>query len=502
MADNILKGIIKIEAPGVTQTANQVSTAATRMEQSIKKIAPAVNSANLALINTGRVIQDLPFGFLGVANNLNPLLESFQRVKAETGSTSAAFKSMGASLFGAGGLGFALSLASSAMILFGDRLFKAKKSTDDAKKSADDYKNSIDGIFKSVAKEAAEVSALVALLKNETETRERKLGAIQKLIDIQPEVFKGLKLEGEAVVGLDNAYKNYLDNLKNVIAAKIKQTQLEAAIEKILRLQGVTLTSNEKQFQKSLENIQNFLSGQKGSIQGQTPLADRFRKEREASTKEIQTLENEIQKLLKDITQLSAGIKVPEVRVKSNKIKIDLSDSDIVDITLPPVNLVSAGTTGGLFNNVDASKSIKGIAAGGREVEKTIQDIQRGWLQMANSITSVVTPAIQGMFEAIVQGKNAWRAFGDAVAQIIRNLIAKMIEAAILAAALSLISGGSAKGGVGFFKAFGSLLGGGNGFGSAVGGFSGGQTQIVVRQRGFDMVGTLAHNNRLMNSLF
>jgi hypothetical protein len=49
-----------------------------------------INQASNALMNLGRIAQDAPFGFIGIQNNINPLLESFQRLKAETGSTSAA----------------------------------------------------------------------------------------------------------------------------------------------------------------------------------------------------------------------------------------------------------------------------------------------------------------------------------------------------------------------------------------------------------------------------
>jgi hypothetical protein len=58
MADNILKGIIRIEAPGVEQTANKVAAAVNKTEQSFKKLTPASNQATSAMINLGRVVQD------------------------------------------------------------------------------------------------------------------------------------------------------------------------------------------------------------------------------------------------------------------------------------------------------------------------------------------------------------------------------------------------------------------------------------------------------------
>jgi molybdopterin-containing oxidoreductase family iron-sulfur binding subunit len=79
-------------------------------------VAAGSNQAAFALTNLGRVAQDAPFGFIGIQNNLNPLLESFQRLKTETGSTSLAFKALGASLLGPAGIGIALSVVSSATL--------------------------------------------------------------------------------------------------------------------------------------------------------------------------------------------------------------------------------------------------------------------------------------------------------------------------------------------------------------------------------------------------
>ena len=166
----------------------------------ISKLATTANQATTALSNLSRVAQDAPYGFIGIANNLNPLLESFQRLKVSTGSTGGALKALGKELTGAGGLGLALGIASSLAVVFGDKLFGAGAKAEAAKKKTDELKQSIDGVFSSMAKEATQAVSFVAILRNETETRERKLAAIEELQRIQPEIFKGLKLEGQAVI--------------------------------------------------------------------------------------------------------------------------------------------------------------------------------------------------------------------------------------------------------------------------------------------------------------
>jgi hypothetical protein len=233
-------------------------------------------------------------------------------------------EALGEELTGAGGIGFALSVASSLAIVFGDRLFGAGKAAKEAKSEADKLRDSINGIFQSSAKEASQAAGFVAILKSETETRQRKLEAIKELQQIQPEVFNNLKLEGDAVIGLDNAYKAYLENLKTVIAAKIKQAQLEQLIEKQLKLQGVTLTSSQKEL---VEGTKRFREAYANDPRLDPAIASKIKKvytDQELQSKATaDSLANDIDGIIKDLTELSKGIDTKEIKVRPNKVTID-----------------------------------------------------------------------------------------------------------------------------------------------------------------------------------
>ena len=62
----------------VPAAANKASAGLKTFETSASKLGTGVkkgaNEAAQALTNVGRVAQDLPFGFIGIQNNLNPLL--------------------------------------------------------------------------------------------------------------------------------------------------------------------------------------------------------------------------------------------------------------------------------------------------------------------------------------------------------------------------------------------------------------------------------------------
>jgi hypothetical protein len=542
MADNILKGIIRIEAPGVEQTANKVAAAVNKTEQSFKKLTPASNQATSAMINLGRVVQDAPFGFLGIANNLNPLLESFQRLKESTGSTGSALKALGGSLLGAGGLGFAISIVSSALILFGDKIFGAGKRIKDAeveaakfaialqniKKGIDafqnfnQFNNALDKLklklqFGSGAK--AEQLGLGLDVKSDEETIERNGKRIDELIEkisVLRQKITVFNFE-TGKVGSSSA-KKLLDNF---LPAEIPEDQIDK------------LSKSE---QKVLREIKKF-GVEKKALEDQRAEASKSSQQKEL---EIQVIGNEEAKRLRDKALAEARAAAERwrrlidsmqervgkgilLREGLNLFSPSVLKVDVSDLTKINAQLESVQTK---IQNLQDVQSITGINAEEelkkyKEIEeqlkkiaiafpqqstvndpkpkkkKELTDEEEGWLSQARAISEHLTPALQDMASAIGRGENAFKAFGKAVQQILASVIQQLIQTAILAGILSLISGGASGGGVGFFKAFGSILGGGSGFGgsSFIGG-GGMQIQGTLIGRGNDLIGVISNQGR------
>jgi hypothetical protein len=86
------------------------------------QLKSGTGQANVALVNFGRVVQDAPFGLIGIANNIDPLLSSFQQLRKETGSNATAFKALASSLSGPAGLAIAVSSITSLFIAFGPQI--------------------------------------------------------------------------------------------------------------------------------------------------------------------------------------------------------------------------------------------------------------------------------------------------------------------------------------------------------------------------------------------
>lgn len=317
-----------VSAAALPASMSKASDAINKAGQSLNNVKPGANQATQSLVNLGRVAQDAPFGFIGIANNINPLLESFQRLKLETGSTKQALSALGSSLVGAGGLGLAVSVATSLLTVFAMQgMGKTGEEADKAKDKVKSYAEVLDGIVSSLGKEASETAGLIAVLKNENETRVRKLSAIKELQKIQPEIFSNLKLEKGAVEGLDIAYQAYLVNLKSVISAKLIQANIETKITELLKLQGAENTKGQQQQLDSLKTLissSTTLSEVKKNLQD-TKIGGGFLTDKQTSVR-ISQLNDELKGLFDNLTELSKGIKINEVKIKPEKVTLEAPD--------------------------------------------------------------------------------------------------------------------------------------------------------------------------------
>ena len=255
---------IGADVNGAIRGLQQVET---QTQKTFSKLSQTSGAATQSMINLSRVVQDAPYGFIGIANNLNPLLESFQRLKVESGSTGGAFKALGAALSGPAGLGLAVGIASSLLVKFGDSLFSAgessKKLAEQAKKVADQQKAIVDEI----AQENTKVSTLVGQLSKENITRAEKETILKRLRQIAPAYFNDLKNEEGLINSVNSAYDKYLSGLTRRTEAAILTKDLEALSAQIIELErkgavrvsqlptGVGFDENRKITQENLKQL-------------------------------------------------------------------------------------------------------------------------------------------------------------------------------------------------------------------------------------------------------
>src|SRR5690606_30081684 len=100
--------INNIKVVGFETSMDKLGASATTASNRLKSVPDVANRSTTTLIDLGRVLQDAPYGFIGVANNINPLLENFQRLQREAGGSKAALRALVQGMVGGGGLGLGL----------------------------------------------------------------------------------------------------------------------------------------------------------------------------------------------------------------------------------------------------------------------------------------------------------------------------------------------------------------------------------------------------------
>lgn len=182
MAEEI-KIVLEVEG------ANKVTTALDNTSEALKNTAdeakkagdsiknnlkPATAQAGATLTNFNRVVSDAPFGFIGIQNNLMPLIESFQNLQNTTKESGGVFKSLISSLSGPVGIGVAFSIVSSAITFAQVGLSRWVKSSDESDKSVKNLDNSLIFLSSTLNKTKADFDNFIDIAD-----KAQKLGEIQ-----------------------------------------------------------------------------------------------------------------------------------------------------------------------------------------------------------------------------------------------------------------------------------------------------------------------------------
>jgi hypothetical protein len=231
----------------------------------LKNLPSTTDKAKIALGNLGRVASDLPFGFIAIANNLDPLIQSIGQLDASAkGKLGPTLKALGSALAGPAGIALAFSALSSAITfavqkygtlgnainaIFG-RQDALVKQTQDAAKSYEKFNQQLrtteeiqGAAAGSTAGEAAKVQALAKIVQDQTKTYSERNTALKELQSINKTYFGDIDLE-----------KGKLDKLTTSVEAYTKAT-IQSAITKAFESEiGATTVELDKQ-QRVLDKL-------------------------------------------------------------------------------------------------------------------------------------------------------------------------------------------------------------------------------------------------------
>jgi hypothetical protein len=310
--------------PKVTQGASAMVKTVTQAGAALDKTAKTSSSATQSLVNLSRVAQDAPYGFIGIANNLNPLLEGFQRLRQEAGSNGAALKALGSSLIGPAGIGLAIGVISSLLVVFGDRLFKSttavdkqKEAVKKAKEQLDDYAESLSDVQKvdlfgtqNAQEELVKLKALYDAATNLNIPIAQRKKLVDELQSQYPTYFANFSDEIILAGGAKAAYDKLTTS---ILASGRARAGIELVVQKQKDLLNVEKQLADAQAARATAGVKNNQVEQrnKNLLKGNPALAaldPTINRAAISSTKELEAAEKRVNDLLNQRFELHRGI--------------------------------------------------------------------------------------------------------------------------------------------------------------------------------------------------
>jgi len=289
---------------GLKNTSDALKTTATEAKKTGDALKSNLNAgsaqAGQSLQNLSRIAQDAPFGFIGIANNINPLVESFGRLKAETGSTGGALKALVAGLSGPAGLGLAFGVITSAITFAQIGLQAWSRGSKDAKENSDLFKKDLEALkrelnavtdelnnFISVAESSAKLNDINIVARFEDKTEQGVLQRQAKFITISEELVKATDARREAS-------KNYEEIVRSAFKT---EEQYNQALKAGLDVVNQTIKKeNELQAARELQAAIN----RAATIEEQRAAAERARSAKK-SKKSIETISDAYRNFIQEL---------------------------------------------------------------------------------------------------------------------------------------------------------------------------------------------------------
>lgn len=260
-----------------------VPPAANAAAASLARIRPAAAGGGAALTDFSRIVQDAPFGIIGITNNITQAADSFGNLVRASGGVGPAFRSLFSAATGFGGISLAISLITSALTFasvglgawtrgFGSN----KKAVDDAKKATEEFVSSLKSVESitaqatgSVQGQIATVTALASVLGDTTQAYDRRKRALQELAQINKNYFGDLKLETLQLGVLSAKVKEYTNSI-------VAQAVLKGFTDEISRVapelgkqqEALDRARNKyKALDNQLKNTKSEITDLRGNIQ-------------------------------------------------------------------------------------------------------------------------------------------------------------------------------------------------------------------------------------------
>lgn len=451
--------IIGAEVQGAVNGLKQVNAQLVKTEQTATKFT---QKGKTDFTNLGRVIQDLPFGFIAIQNNLTQLLPA------------------------AGGLGLAISVLTSAIAFAQVGFSNWTRGLGQTKEELDEVSKSVAGAQTEIVK----ISSLLSIARGLGESTQARTNAIKELQKEYPGYLGNLTLENINSQETSHA----VDMLSQALTRKAKvqaiSNLLTKANEKLLQAEGTTIQENILSVNAFLGLMKKGIFGAgQGIIAGATKeTVDNIIDARE----EIKQLSNTLAELTQEQARNSDFSLLSPTAPK--KIK-DLANSfALVNTNIKGISekfigaiAVETGNNMGEVQKVLDKNPLELKFKPMEEVDKTMTKIAEA--------TGFISSSFDKIFGSLGNSGNVFASITDGLKGLIIDLTKTLIKAAAVAVILNAL-------GLGAFtigSIFSQLAGLGSLLKFATGGVVTKPTLALVGEQGPERITPLGYEGRSNN---
>jgi hypothetical protein len=510
-----------------------------------QKIALGSNKAGLALNDLSRIAQDAPYGFIGISNNLNPMIESFNRLAATEGGTKKALTAMLNGLSGPAGIGLAIGAVSALLVVFSKNITEAfEKPVDKLKKLREELAKLNEDIYK-IAGAAQSNQLIGSILSEKISNQKLDITTRQNAITELKKLYQDNKdIQDLDIKSIDTYTANYLKSLNNKAAIqqleigkeKNYTSALSAANAEFKRIteerdnlikntyattkqqeQGKTTQQLRAEIKASyvdqLAGAQSDINKAKDSLSRTLDEVLKFKIPQKEDNKEFKkSLDEKIALLESDIRKTNEWadeqIKIHDkIRISARKaFTVDWADMlpstkiDKAQAGLPDWYIKQRNQENPAENKIDKELPAwynKTIALQ-NENSNSIKNQYNEYKKFSNLLSGEITNGLMSVYDAMQHGENPIQALGDAFARMAEQIAFAVIEASIFEALLNAFP--ELKG---VFATVGAISNAVSYSGPrATGGITNGASLAMVGEAGPEAIMPLSKLSNMINSTF
>lgn len=459
MAQETLKITITADNKEAVNNINQTITATTNLGNAMRQIPSSSGAATNALTNLSRVAQDAPYGFIGIANNLNPLLESFQRLQKETGSTASALQAMAGGLMGPAGIGLALGAVSSIIVAFGPKIANFIKGVDAAKEAEDKFAESLNKAKASASESGIKLQAYIGIAEDATIAEDKRANALKFVVAELAKVNSSYASTIKTTEQARAAVELYTQAL---ISQAITARYVDEIADKTIRLADANKRAllAAEEYNKTIERSKTLTNGYTDASIVQAGTISKAKQNYVEAAQEAVNLNGSIQSLNKSLIDTVKAGAVNPFNAVTNGAKQLATETGKAAANIQKIGGVTANRPQGFQQGVQtitpqpiAPLGEAGIGFQGQPSQDIIDakltseamaqiDLLNASLALTSELTDAVSFGFNNVFEALVSGEDVGAALEQTFKQIIVQLVEMVAKALIFKAILGTLTGG------------------------------------------------------------